>query len=225
MILRSCWSVLVLLLIALLLAPGVSAQEQRYISDELELDMRSGPGNQYRIQSMLPAGTPVEVLEEDSGWTRVRPPSGDTGWVLTRLLSDERSAQEQLEEALEELESLRSENDELEARAEEAEARVAELEERLADSEDQRQEIAQRMERAEQGLDLYEENEDLKKELVDSERRIQDLEQQRDRLKERDRQHWFLVGAAVVIVGFLAGLILPRLGWRRRSSGWSGGGL
>ena len=61
MILRLCWSALVLLLIAALVVPAVSAQEQRYISDELALDMRSGPGNQYRIQRMLPAGTSRET--------------------------------------------------------------------------------------------------------------------------------------------------------------------
>ena len=80
------------------------------------------------------------------------------------------------------------------------------------------------MERAEQGLDLYDENEELKKEVIDLQRTIQDLEHERERLRERDDQRWFIVGASVLGAGILAGLILPRIRWRRRSS-WGSGGL
>lgn len=213
----------VALLVLCLLPAGALAQE-RYISDELSLDLRAGPGNQYRIERMVPAGTQVQVLEEDSGWSRVRLPDGLEGWVLTRLLSDQPSAQARLSGAQSALEQVQQENSQLSENLEEARARVEELESRLAESESRRQTLEQRMERAEQGLDLYEENETLKKQVIDLEREIQDLEQERDRLRGRDEQRWFIVGAAVLFVGILAGLILPRLRWRR-SSGWSGGGL
>ena len=212
-------------ILLLCLLPAVAlAQQERFISDELALDLRAGPGNQFRIERMVPAGTRVQVLDQDSGWSQVRLPDGLEGWVLTRLLADQPSARARLTRAQSALESVQQENQELTADLEQAQSRVAELEARLTESEGQREEIEQRMERAEQGLDLYEENEELKKEVIDLQRTIQDLEHERERLRERDDQRWFIVGASVLGAGILTGLILPRLRWRRRSS-WSGGGL
>ncbi|WP_290651069.1 TIGR04211 family SH3 domain-containing protein [Aquisalimonas sp.] len=198
--------------------------QERYISDELALDLRSGPGNQYRIQRMVPAGTPVEVLGEDSGWTQVRLDNGLEGWVLTRLLSDQPSARARLSRAESALENVQSDNRELETSLAEARERVDELEGRLATSVAERETLEQRIEQAEQGLDLYQENEDLKKQVIDLQRTIQDLEHERERLRERDDQRWFVAGASVLAAGIFAGLILPRLRWRRRSS-WSSGRL
>lgn len=214
----------IIVLLFCLLPAIAAAQQERFISDELALDLRAGPGNQFRIERMVEAGTRVQVLEEESGWSRVRLPDGLEGWVLTRLLSDQPSARARLTAAQSAAEDLQRENQELSENLEAARERVEELETRLAESESERQSLAQRMERAEEGLDLYEENEELKKRVIDLQRSIQDLEHERERLRERDDQRWFIVGASVLGAGVLAGLILPRLRWRRRSS-WSGGGL
>ncbi|MFV8834603.1 TIGR04211 family SH3 domain-containing protein [Aquisalimonas sp.] len=216
-----CIALVAVLLLAL---PTLAGAQDRFITDELGLDLRTGPGNQYRIERMVPAGTRVEVLDEASGWSQVRLPDGLEGWVLTRMLSDQPSARARLSRAESALQSVQQENSELQENLSAAEARVEELEQRLASSEGERETLQQRMEQAEQGLDLYEENEELKKRVIDLRRELQDVEQERERLRDRDDQRWFIVGASVLGAGIIAGLILPHMRWRRRSS-WSGGGL
>lgn len=217
---------LAIVLMLICVAPGVVlAQQTRYISDELALDLRSGPGNQYRIQQMVPAGTRVQVLEEQSGWSQVRLSTGLEGWVLTRLLANEPSARSQLDRVQSELSETRAENQELSAALEEAQSRVSTLESELAQISEERQEVGRQLEQASEGLDLYDENQDLRKEVIDLRREIQDLSHESERLRARNDQQWFMVGSLVLGAGILFGLIIPRIRWRRQRSSWGSGSL
>ena len=53
---------------------GNAVAETRYVSDVLEITMRSGKGTSFGITRMLRSGTAVQVLEVDkkSGYTQVR---------------------------------------------------------------------------------------------------------------------------------------------------------
>ena len=82
-----------LTLIALAIAAPASAT---YITDELRAEMRSGASNGHRIINFLPAGTDVEVLEEDDTFSRVRTSRGTEGWVPTEYLSPIPSAADRL---------------------------------------------------------------------------------------------------------------------------------
>ena len=77
-----------------LMLAGNAVAETRYVSDTLEITMRSGKGTNFGITRMLRSGTPVEVLEVDkkSGYTQVRTKSGKEGWVLSRFLINGRAA-------------------------------------------------------------------------------------------------------------------------------------
>lgn len=208
------------------LVPGLAqAQQTRYISDELALDLRSGPGNQYRIQQMLPAGTRVQVLEEDSGWTQVRLSSGQEGWVLTRLLSSQPSARSQLDQAQQNLERTRARNEELSTALEEAQTQLASLDSSLEETSSERDRLDAELSQASQGLELYDENQDLRKQVIDLRREIQELSHETERLRGRNDQQWFMVGSLVLGAGLLFGLIIPRIRWRRQNSGWGSSSL
>ena len=86
--------------------------ETRYVSDRLEIQMRTGKGTQFRILRMLPSGTALEILEVDqeNGYSRVRTPSGVEGWVLSRFLMQGRAARDQLADAEKKLARLELEN-------------------------------------------------------------------------------------------------------------------
>ena len=71
---------------------GVAAEPARaasaYVKGEVRLNIRTGPSNEYRILGELHTGDRVEVLENGTGWTRVR--SGDReGWVPEGYLQDQ----------------------------------------------------------------------------------------------------------------------------------------
>ena len=81
-----------------LVLAGNAVAETRYVSDTLEITMRSGKGTNFGITRMLRSGTPVEVLEVDkkSGYTQVRTKSGKEGWVLSRFLMNGQAARDRL---------------------------------------------------------------------------------------------------------------------------------
>ena len=54
--------------------------------------------------------------------------------------------------------------------------------------------------------------------MVSLERQLQTLQQENEGLKDRTARDWFMVGAAVVLLGIIVGLIIPRIRWRKKSS-------
>ena len=195
------------------------AQTTAYVSDQLEVTMRSGEGNQFRIVRMLQSGTEVEVLERSDGWTQVRA-GGDTGWLLSRYLQPEPAARARLDEALDTAERLRTDNRQLSDQLDEAREALETLSARNDMLEEENLRMQQRLEEAGEGLQLADQNQDLLKQVVDLEREVQDLARENRRIGERDRQEWFLAGAGVIAMGMLIGILVTRIRWRRRDS-WS----
>lgn len=76
------------LLLALLLG---SAQGAR-ITDKLLAGFYDQPDASGKPLRVLPSDTPLERLEEQEEFTRVRLGDGSEGWVETRLISDEKSS-------------------------------------------------------------------------------------------------------------------------------------
>jgi len=63
--------------------PGVSqSPDQRRTEIVLaSVNLREGPGMNFKIISVLKKGTKLTVLEEKAGWLRVRLEDGKEGWV------------------------------------------------------------------------------------------------------------------------------------------------
>ena len=59
----------------LLLPPALCSAETAWIKDEVKLNLRTGPGVQYRILGAVGTGDRVEVVELTPGWTRVTAPA------------------------------------------------------------------------------------------------------------------------------------------------------
>lgn len=203
---------------------GLAAAETRYVSDRLEIQMRTGKGNQYRILRMLPSGTALEVLETDTenGYTRVRTPGGVEGWVLSRFLMKGRAARERLADAEKKLAQLELENRKLKSTLTELRGEKGGLDrERNALSRENRR-LVQQLEEikrtASSALAIDAENRELKSRIVAYERQLQTLQQENEGLKDRTARDWFMVGAGVVLLGMLIGLIIPRIRWRKKSS-------
>jgi SH3 domain protein len=211
--------------LALVLGLVASATaETRYVSDRLEIQMRTGKGTQYRILRMLPSGTALEVLEVDqeNGYTRVRTPGGVEGWVLSRLLMKGRAARDRLADAEKKLARLELENRKLTAAQEDLrEAKGSTTEERdqlMKENRRLSQELDEIRRTASSALAIDAENKKLKSRIVAYERRAQSLQQENEGLKDRTARDWFMVGAGVVILGMIIGLIIPRIRWRKKSS-------
>jgi len=203
---------------------GQAMAETRYVSDTLEITMRSGKGTSYGITRMLRSGTQLTVLEEDknSGYTHVRTKSGKDGWVLSRFLMKTPAARDRLAAAEKQLAELELENRKLETAMTSLKDEKSKLSKNLGslDSESRKvsQELAEIRRTASSALAIDSENKDLKSRVVALERQLQTLQQENEGLKNRTARDWFMVGAAVVLLGIIVGLIIPRIRWRRKSS-------
>ena len=133
------------LLIVALAPREARAQEEStaYVADELRITLRSGPGEDYRVQRVLTTGTRLTVSDRKGEWVEVELADGARGWVLDRYISTEIPAREQLprlQEALdlarERLRALEADRSALEAAVKEVaplRARASELEEANAE--------------------------------------------------------------------------------------------
>jgi len=213
--------------LAALLLTGLQATAQaqpRYVTDEFEVNLRTGTSNAHAILRLLPSGTPLEVLENDadSGYTRVRTAGGVEGWVLTRYLTAQPPARERLEA--------------LQARTQAAEAQVRAQDvtlERLTAAHDEALQRARTLEqenvRLERELNdvrqassnvlaIDERNRALQQRVAELEAELAAARRDKERLTDRATRDWFVAGAGVVGLGVLLGLLLPRLRMRRKST-------
>ena len=212
------------LLAALFCLPVLSqAQTTRYVSDELEITMRSGQGIKFGIKKMLPSGARLQVLETDpTGYSKVKTVDGVEGWVLTRYLSNSPSAREQLETSQQRIASLELEISKFKEE-------IASISNQNTDVDSQNLSLREKSQRLSKELDdlrrtasnavaLENENRQLKEKLQQIDHRNQTLVVENNALKDNSTRSWFLVGAAVLFSGLLLGLILPRLRLRKKDS-------
>ncbi|MCB2148401.1 MAG: TIGR04211 family SH3 domain-containing protein [Deltaproteobacteria bacterium] len=76
-----------MVLIGLLILPAASLAETVYVSEDFEITMRTGPGSDRKIISLVQSGKALEILEKGEEWSMVRDHSGKEGWVLNRYLT------------------------------------------------------------------------------------------------------------------------------------------
>jgi SH3 domain protein len=124
---RRSAAVLGLLFFVGLVPAGPARAQEAWVRDEVQLNLRTGPGNQYRITGAIRTGDAVRILERGDGWTKVALSDGRDGWVPAGFLDEEPPAtlrvarledrSQELEEIVDrlrdELASLRSERDSL----------------------------------------------------------------------------------------------------------------
>ena len=198
--------------------------ETRYVTDKLSIELRRGPGNEYKITRNLDAGLALEVIEQtQDGYSRVRvgDAQGTEGWVLTQFLTTERSSRDRLAVA----EKAASDS---KARAADLERQVAELTAKLGDTKTEldhtrenhdhvSKELSNIKTAAANVVDIQQQNESLRQKMVDRDRQVEELTVANGALSGRSRQSWFIVGASVLFGGIVIGLIAPSLRRKRRS--------
>lgn len=206
-----------------LLTPAVALGQSAWVSDEFEITLRTGPSTSNAIQLMVSSGTELRVLErdEENGWTRVQTPGGTEGWVLARYLMNEPSAREQLEALSAQLtnantrgSSLNSQLEGIRGQYDDASRQIRTLEGEKAGLE---QELADIRRTAANVISINSENTRLRDDLAAAEIRIGSLEQENRELEGKAARFWFVTGAAVLVVGIILGIWLPRIRWQRRS--------
>jgi SH3 domain protein len=192
-----------------------AAQTTRYVSEDLEVGVRGGPSTQNRIVSAEASG---------NGWSKIRLPSGNEAWILTRYLQDQPHARERLQEVEAELAEIRS-------GADDQESRIAELLDERNALESERDELQARIEEMESELEelrdvaarpqeIQRENRRLEENLLQARNAADEYRRQVEVMQADSQRKWFMTGALVTVGSIILGIILTKIPGRRRRSEW-----
>lgn len=212
-----------LLLLGIPISPSI-AEEQAYITDQLEVTLRTGQSAQHKIKRMLKSGKPVFILEENdtTGYTKIRLNNGSEGWTLTRHLLNKPIARQRLKTALEALATLKAQNEAILTEAsqlKENQGNVLTENQSLGNTAEKlREELNNLKTTAANAIQVSQEKELLQERVVNLERKIQAINRNNQMLKDSSSQDWFLIGGGVLFLGVLLGVILPKIGWRKKSN-------
>ncbi len=206
-------SVLIVILGTLFLCPSHLWAKSMYITDRIELSLRSGTGLEYRTLTMVKTGDRVEVLESDKNWSKVKLANGTTGWINTFFLVDQIKAVVPSDTKIQEdLRGLKDANQNL---LREKELLLQEKNRLLKEVEEAKsQTLTIKPEQHPRNFPelnaLKAKNEQLNKEVALFKNQIAQLSQQEKGGGKEERIKWFLIGSLVLIVGLLLGWLLSR---------------
>ena len=209
-----------LVLILIVLASSARAESFVYITDQVDIPIRSEKSLGNTIIRLLPSGTKLSVLQiTEDGWTEVK--YQDTiGWISSRYLSNNISAREELKKANsiinesqllitkyeaeldgqnKQLLILNNENKELVISSSKLEAEKVHIEQIYQDA-----------------LKLEHENEKLMQEQLQLKTEFQLAQNNSQIEQDTSQRNWFIVGALVLFFGMVIGFILPKMLNRRR---------
>ncbi len=229
-------TVLAVTLIILSISPLLA--QTGYVSDMLILTFRDGPGTNYTVLKTLKSNTPLDVLEEDQGYYKVKLTSGEEGWVdkqfvifdppkalqVAQMEKEKQELTQKLTDAQNTIDSLKAD---LSAGNSAAGENVTRLENRLSQMEKENQQLSRKLAKGQEELraikaasadviKTLETNKTLTAENQRLSQTLAQLENNNSRLFRTGMIKWFLAGVGVLLLGWLVGLMLSSK--RRRSS-------
>lgn len=207
-----------LIMLIVLYAAGVSAAT--YVSDELSVNMRRGAGYNFGISELVKAGTQVAVLSRGGGWTKIRTPKGETGFVLSRFLTNTPAARDRLQGMQARVEQLEQTNQDLKQELAKALGGAEELgklkRELIAENKRLKSELTEIKRAASNAVKLRDENQHFRKKILAMESEIEGLRHENKALQSR--RDGMKVGAFILVVGIVLGLLLPLFRRRKRNT-------
>ncbi len=201
--------------LALITQSLAAVGDVNYISDVLNVPLRSGPSTAHRIiHRGIPSGTQLTILatDEEAGFTQVRTSRGMEGWVTSQYLIKEPIARVKLAATQKRLKNLKAEiakerearasiqakNKETKANNKTLNSKVEALGNELAElkvvSADPIKEHARNVELTRQNTRLVGE--------------VEELSSKARRLEENVQLQWLLYGGALVLIGLILGVVI-----------------
>jgi SH3 domain protein len=177
--------------------------DTRYVSDRLIISVRAGQNNTSDVLGHIKSDTPVDVLEEEGRYLKIKTENGLEGWVNTRYIISEPPKTLTIKDLRNERNRLRGE--------------IETFKNKTIDSSNQssptKLNYEQKIKELERTLKTHQqmasngesELERLKKENVRLKSEISHLKKPNKSPVKSKSIQWFLVGAGVLLFGFMIG--------------------
>lgn len=218
------------LVAALFCLLGVATEGQggsiAYVTDSFEIMLRTGPSTENKIISTPPSAQPVEVLEVQGDWSRVRTvkKGGEPieGWALNRYLISRLPWELKSKSLSEENSHLKDRLSALQKTCDAVSQREKELAASLQENNRTFQTLQIEHESLKSGatdyLKLKSEHKAARAELETLKQTIEALTAENRELDSSQRTRWFATGALVLLCGLLIGVAVGRQNRKKRSS-------
>lgn len=207
------------LTLSLVLAlPALAEDEVRYVKENFKISVRANPSERAEAWGTLTAGDQVTVTKQSGGWSYVKSPRIE-GWVSTALLVDNQPAVAILDQVKAENETLKEENSRVLAELERLQNENHNLKQILDSSNDQAQACITLMQKTGNDLTslvtIKEDYDKLQQDMNGKTKRLESLEKSASKDEIYTYLRWFFSGAAVLVIGFLIGVITKKSNNRR----------
>lgn len=197
-----------------------------WIDDEVFVPVRAGAGTQFKILHRgLKSGTAVEILgqEEGSDWAQIR--YGDIeGYISARYLSRSPTAAIQLQQLQKRHDSLKSEletlRNQLQETRSERDKLSAENSALSSDLGNASERLGHLEEVAADPIRLDQANRELNEQLSTLRTQLDTLQAENTMLSNDNTSRNIIIGAAILILGFIVGLVMKGRSGRGGGGNW-----
>ena len=201
-------------LLCTLLSVSLVFAENRYVSEEFEITLRTGPATDRKIIALVPTGSLVELLDEGDEWSQIRLANGKEGWVQNRFLTPTPPAALRLER-------LQLKHDEVIAQNKALEQKIADLSSGNRTVGDELKQTRDELNKVQNAYDALkrESAEFLKfkatyeknvKELQEARAKAEKFESEFNKLANNKIYEGLLYGGGLVFLGMIVGFILKK---------------
>lgn len=201
----------------LLLTPAAHA-ETRYVSDQLVITVRSNKTDNYEVLETLITASPMEILDEDKTFVKVRTQKGIEGYVRKQYVTKAIPKSIQLAQlkkqkaALEEqLQKQQLEFQEAAGLATSSQTIIEKLTNDLKQTRQQldkvSEDFAQLKKKSEDVINLTAERDQLLEENSQAMSELTVLQEENKSFHRSNMIQWFLAGGGVFLAGWLAGKV------------------
>ncbi|MEL0624228.1 TIGR04211 family SH3 domain-containing protein [Marinomonas arenicola] len=214
-------------ILAGLLLSGVAQATTAYVSDIQFVAIREGQNNNTRaVERGIKSGTPLEVLEQENGYTKVKTPSGNEGWIADYFLSDDAVTRDQVISLQSKLSALSESKQKVNSELQDSKKEITDLNNKVTSLESDKTQLIKQIQQnkalAEKAQNIVSQNNDVSYQLESLKKQLATAEQAADQQQSTTQQKWFAIGAGTLLGGLIIGLLIP-LSRKKKSStsSWS----
>ncbi|GAA0838129.1 MULTISPECIES: TIGR04211 family SH3 domain-containing protein [Marinomonas] len=214
-------------ILAGLLLSGVAQATTAYVSDIQFVAIREGQNNNTRaVERGIKSGTPLEVLEQENGYTKVKTPSGNEGWIADYFLSDDAVTRDQVISLQSKLSALSESKQKVNSELQDSKKEITDLNNKVTSLESDKTQLIKQIQQnkalAEKAQSIVSQNNDVSYQLESLKKQLATAEQAADQQQSTTQQKWFAIGAGTLLGGLIIGLLIP-LSRKKKSStsSWS----
>lgn len=184
-----------------------------YVTDSVDVPVRSGPSFKHKILRMLETGTPVKILEVNKdGWAQIQYQKGGStfnGWMASSTLLNQPIAKVRLEQQIAKTSSIEKKLNELQQELNTLQTRFSTTDESLSTIKQEKFELTQELNRlkdiSSNAVLLDEQNQEMRQRLGQLESQNAIMKEQIEQSGDSVKRQWFLTGGGVLLLGLLLG--------------------